>query len=97
MPQVTGRPGVRLRPIGRIHPASKSTSIVPLLKLTPRISSISARVIGWWYAQIAKVSIAALESLRVTVLSTVRASATDGFVRNTQPFPRLTRLTPRSA
>ena len=45
--QVTGRPGVSRRPLGMIQPASISTSSVPLLTMTPRISSISPRVTGW--------------------------------------------------
>jgi len=45
---VSGRPGALRRPRGRIQPVSSSTSSVPLEVTTPRISSISARVTGWW-------------------------------------------------
>ncbi len=47
-PQVAGNPGERLFPRGLIQPISRSISRVPLLRDTPLISSISARVIGWW-------------------------------------------------
>ena len=36
------------RPRILIQPVSSKTSSVPLLVATPRISSISARVTGWW-------------------------------------------------
>ena len=41
-------PGVRLRPRMCTQPTSISASTVPLLTITPRMSSISARVTGWW-------------------------------------------------
>ena len=45
---VTGRPGLSRLPFGCTQPVSSNRSSVPLLTLTPRISSISARVTGWW-------------------------------------------------
>ena len=44
--QVIGRPGALRRPRGLIQPVSISTSMVPLATATPRMSSISARVVG---------------------------------------------------
>ena len=43
-----GRPGVILRRPSRIHSISSNWSMVPRDTDTPRISSISARVQGWW-------------------------------------------------
>ena len=43
-----GRPGARRRPRRRTQPVSSRMSSVPADVVTPRISSISARVTGWW-------------------------------------------------
>ena len=47
VPYVTGLPGTLRRPRILTQPISISASIVPFETLTPRTSSISARVTGW--------------------------------------------------
>ena len=48
VPQRLGRPGTSLRPRGAISAISSRASSVDCDRLAPRISSISARVTGWW-------------------------------------------------
>jgi len=79
---VKGLPGVDLLGPGCIQPNSKRTSIVPLLRETPRIFSISERVTGWWYAIIDKVSVAALDRSFETYFSIFKYSEISDEVLN---------------